>query len=254
MSTSIKHLARDSVNYLLGFADVELVKKNKPFTDYRDYIPFEETITEAKRAGLSVGDYIEARHNQPGSAQCTIDQLAELGVFAGSVDRICEIGPGSGRYLEKVLKICRPSYSEIYETAPSWEQWLVEQYRVVAHPTDGSSLAHTPSGSIDLVQAHKVMPGQPTLTMCRYFGEMARVIRPGGWVVFDIVTEQCMDEPTLQCWFESGFGYQHYPCMMPRQYTITFFERRGFAFVGSFIVPMAPGSTECFAFTLPKVA
>jgi len=253
VSKNIKHLARDGINYLLGFADIELVRKNKPFTDFRDYIPFEETIAAARKTGMSVGDYIELIYNQPGAAKRTIDQLAQLGVFSGRIDRMCEIGPGSGRYLEKVLSLCKPSYCEIYETAPDWEQWLVEQYKVVALPADGSSLVHTPSASLDLVQAHKVMPGQPSLTSCRYYGEMARVTRPDGWVVFDIVTELCLDEATLARWIETGFGYQHYPALMPRQFTIEFFERRGFAFAGSFLVPMEPGTTECFAFVRRSV-
>jgi hypothetical protein len=254
MSPNFKHVARTGVNYILRMADVELVRKHRPFADYRDYIPFEQTLSEARKAGLSVGDYIEARHNQPGSAQRTIDELTGLGVFDGPIERLCEIGPGSGRYLEKVLRHCTPSSREIYETAPSWRQWLVEQYRVEAHPTDGRTLAHTPNGSIDLVQAHKVMPGQPSLTICGYYEEMARVVRPGGWVVFDIVTERCFDDETLARWQRLGYGYQHYPSLMPRQFTVEFFARRGLECVGSFVVPMEPGSTECFAFRRPLPA
>ncbi len=253
MSSEFKQLAQKSINYVLNFADVELVRKGrKPFTDYRDYIPFEETLAAAEAAGLPLGDYIEAQHNQVGTAQSTIDQMAEFGVFAGPIERLCEIGPGSGRYLEKALQRCRPAAVEIYETAPPWERWLVERYGVIAHPTDGSSLAHTPTASIDLVQAHKVLPGQPSLTICRYYSEMARVTRPGGFVAFDIVTEACMDRATLERWLTTAAGYQHYPCLMPRQFTVDFFSERGLILVGSFLVPMEPGSTECMVFTRPR--
>jgi hypothetical protein len=77
---------------------------------------------------------------------------------------------------------------------------------------------------------------------------MARVARTGGKIVFDIVTEECLDDATLKNWFATGSGYQHYPCLMPKQYTIDFLSRRGCAFVGSFFVPMEPGKTECMVF------
>jgi hypothetical protein len=167
MNKSLKATIGKNINSFLGLVDLKLTRL-QPYTDYRDYIPFEETITGAEEAGLSVGDYIDAKHNKPGATQDTIDQMTALGVFEGQVERVCEIGPGSGRYLDKVLKICNPSYCEIYETAKDWEQWLVQQYKLTAHPTDGKSLSHTPSESIDLIQAHKVMPGQPSLVVSLY--------------------------------------------------------------------------------------
>lgn len=248
MNKSLKANIGNNINSFLGLLDLKLTRLKQPYTDYRDYIPFEETIAGAEAAGLSVGDYIDAKHNKPGVTQNTIDQMTALGVFEGRVDRVCEIGPGSGRYLDKVLKICNPSYCEIYETAKDWEQWLVKKYQLTAQPTDGRSLSHTPSESIDLIQAHKVMPGQPSLVMCRYFEEMARVVRTGGKIVFDIVTEECLDDATLKNWFAAGAGYQHYPCLMPKQFAIDLLRRRDCAFVGSFFVPMEPGKTECMMF------
>jgi hypothetical protein len=248
MNKSLKATIGSNVNSFLELLDLKLTTLKQPYTDYRDYIPFEDTISGAAEAGLSVGDYIDAKHNKPGVTQNTIDQMTALGVFEGRIDRVCEIGPGSGRYLDKVLKVCNPSYCEIYETAQDWEQWLVEKYKLTAQPTDGRSLSHTPSESIDLIQAHKVMPGQPSLVMCRYFEEMARVAQTGGKIVFDIVTEECLDNATLKDWFAQDTGYQHYPCLMPKQFAIDSLSSRSCAFVGSFLVPMEPGTTECMVF------
>ncbi len=50
---------------------------------------------------------------------------------------------------------------------------------------------------MDLVQAHKVFVCTTFLTSYRYFIEMARVARVGARVVFDAVTESCMDKQTL---------------------------------------------------------
>jgi hypothetical protein len=249
MKKMLKTIARKNVNTVLDAVGFELTRKNAPFVDYRGYIPCNETVAEAQAAGMSVGDYIDARYNKPGATQETIDQMAALGVFNTQIGRVCEIGPGSGRYLEKIIKRCRPNYYEIYETSTDWEKWLVKSYPLLAQPTDGRSLTATPAGSIDLVHAHKVLPGQPSLTICRYYSEMARVAAGGGKIVFDIVTEECLAEPVLARWFETESGYQHYPCMMAKQYTIDFFAQRDCVFDGSFLVPMEPGLTECFVFT-----
>ena len=237
-----------AINYFLGLMKFKLVRTNVPYTDYRDYIPFKQTLHDANEAGLSVGDFVDSKHHK-GSTQNTIDQMVALGVFKCEVERVCEIGPGTGRYLEKTIQICHPKYYEIYETAAEWESWLVQKHHVTSQPTDGKSLSSTPSNSMDLVQAHKVLPGQPTLTICGYFDEMARVVCAGGKVVFDIVTEDCLGEDVLAKWISSGWGYQHYPSLMPKQFTIDFFQRRNLSFDGSFLVPMEPGLTECFVFT-----
>ena len=249
MSRNVKRVTRDSINSLLNVVDVELVKKKKYFSDYRDYIPLQETVEAARQANMSVGDYIDFQHNEPGATQKTIDKLKELGVFDTNIDKVCEIGPGSGRYLEKIFQICGPDCYEIYETSDEWAKWLVSNYPIVEQPTDGSSLLGTPSDSMDLVHTHKVLPGQPSLVICRYYLEMIRVVRKGGKIVFDIVTEQCMEDDMLDSWLRAGAGYQHYPCLVPRQFTIDFFGSRGFSFDGDFLVRMKPGWTNYFAFT-----
>jgi hypothetical protein len=238
------------LNHVLGRTGVRLVRTGpRPFEEFRDYIPFRETIEAASAAGLAVGDYIERRHGTRGSTQETIERLKAAGVLKDGIRRVCEIGPGSGRYLTRTLEVCRPDHYEIYETADEWREYLVRTYRVVARPADGLSLSATPSASVDLVQAHKVFPGVPLLATLRYLCEMVRVASGTGSVVFDMVTEPCMDEALVERWLSSGASYQYYPSMIPRQYLIDFFDRRGFSCTASFLVPMDPGITECFAFT-----
>jgi SAM-dependent methyltransferase len=234
----------------VGFEFTRYIPRRE-LTEYRDFIPFGPTLAAAVAAGMPVGDYIDATHNRPGVTAETIDQLAGMEVLHPRLRRICEIGPGSGRYLEKTIAVCRPDYCEIYETAEEWRDYLVKRLGVVAQPTDGSTLARTPDASVDLVQAHKVFPGLSFLVSCCYFAEMARVVSPGGSVVFDIVTEECMDEETLQNWRKAKAGYQLYPSLMPRAYALDFFARQGLTLRGSFIAPMMPGKTECLAFTKP---
>ena len=243
MGYSYKRRMLQAVNQILSVGGVELIRKDKEF---QDYIPLRKTLADAEQAGMPLGDYIDMRFNVPGVTKATVDKMAELGVFSGDVKRVCEIGPGSGRYLEKVINICRPEYYEIYETSKDWREWLVEKYKVVSQETDGVSLSSTPSESVDLVHAHKILYGNPVITIGRYLIEMARVVRNGGYAVFDLVTEECLTDEILDKWIRSGVD--HACSMTPKQYAIDFFSRRGFVYVGGFIVPMEPGVTEYFVF------
>lgn len=246
---SVRRTALDGVNRALGVVGLEIGRsRQQDWQDPRTFIPFAETIRAAAAAGKPVGEYIDATYNVPGVNEATIAQLEGLGVFAGDVSRVLELGPGSGRYLEKVEAICRPAHYEIYETAVPWANWLVENHGVVLRPTDGRSLASTPSASIDLAHAHKVMCVLPFLTICRYLVELMRVTRSGGLVVFDVPTEDCMPVETLRTWVDSDVNAGPYPSFLARRLVLETFDAGGFELVGSFRVPMMPGETEYFAF------
>jgi Methyltransferase domain len=209
------------------------------------FLPFKRTLKEARKAGLTVGNYIDGKFQVPGATQSTIDQLAKLGVFDGEVQRVCEVGPGSGRYLEQVQRLCAPRSYEIYETSREWSDWLVRSYYVTAHDADGTTLRDTATGSVDLVHAHKVYVYLPFVVTCRYFDEMIRIARPGGEIVFDIVSENCMADPTLEKWVASGI---YYPCIMPREFVIQRFARRNCSLRASFLAPLMPGQSEYLVF------
>jgi SAM-dependent methyltransferase len=248
MSKSMKRQVINSLNSVLGLAEVELVRVNRD-DDPRTFLPFRETVEGAKAAGITVSDYIDNKYNVPGATQATVDRMAGLGLFQHKIDRICEIGPGSGRYLEKIVKLCQPSHYEIYETAANWANWLTEQYSVILNPTDGKTLASTASDSIDLVQAHKVFVATPTIITIRYLLEMIRVARPGGFIIFDIVSEKCLTNEILEQWLITGIQSGPFPAMMPEQFILNLFAERGCSLVGEFFIPMKPGITHYFAFS-----
>jgi len=101
---------------------------------------------------------------------------------------------------------------------------------------------------VDLVHAHKVFSSVPFMVTCCYWHEMVRVVGSGGWVAFDVVTERCLDNDAMRIWANSGIRNGAYPAVIPRQVAVSFFESNGFVLVGSFIVPMRPGSTELLVF------
>lgn len=241
---TLKGRARDSINSVLAHAGVKLVRSDRV---HEDYLPFRATLHDAQQSGLSLGDYIDAKYNVPGTTEETIERMTELGAFDNRPQRICEIGPGSGRYLTKVKHLANPQHYEIYETATPWRKYLVETYGVVARPTDGQTLSATPSGSIDLLHSHKVFVGLPIFTTLHYFTEIARVVRVGGKAVFDIETENCLDDAMLQRWLEMGEPYAK--SIVPKDWAVAFFARRGFRLDGAFKIAMLPGVTEYLVFT-----
>ena len=225
------------------------------WTNAANFIPFTATLRAADAAGVSVGDYIdEVMNGIPGATQATIDGMVSLGVFSGKIATVLEIGPGSGRYLEKTLENCAPERYEIYETSEPWAQYVAEKYSVIRQFTDGGSLRATASGSIDLVQAHKVFSSVNLMVTLKYWAEMARVTKPRGYIVFDVVTEACLEPAVIERWVASGFHTGAYPAAMPSATVTDYFNSQGFSCVGSFIEPMGPGSTEIFVLQKRAVA
>jgi hypothetical protein len=244
-------LAKSAVRLATTRLDVEVVRRRRhDWSDTRKFIPLHETVDAAEQAGLSVGDYIDnIMSKTPGATQATIDGMKQLGVFSQQVQTIVEIGPGSGRYLEKTVAACSPRRYEVYETAGPWASYIESKYDVLLQPTDGRSLKATPDSSADLVHAHKVFSSIPSLPTWMYWTEMSRVCRKAGYVVFDILTEACLDTAILRHWVNSGIENGAYPAAMPRTLALDYFESCGFDNVGTFLVPMGLGSTtEVFVF------
>lgn len=222
---------------------------NHDYSDTANYIPFERTIAQAKAAGVSIGDYVDSVMNGiPGMTQRTIDVLQRCGLFEKPGQVIVEIGPGTGRYLDKTLQLCKPKRYEIYETASPWSSYLVDTYDVTLQTCDGYSLKQTRNDTVDIVQAHKVFSGVPFMVTCCYWLEMTRVIKRGGWAVFDIVTERCLPDDTMKAWAKSGIRNGAFPAVMPRAAAENFFRGHGFELVASELVPMPPGNSELMVF------
>jgi len=247
MRATLGRIIRKTLNPFLGALHLELASTKRKRT-LEEFLPFQETLTAAQKAGVSVGDYIDGLYN-PGATRQTIDTITKAGVFEGKIDRICEIGPGSGRYLERVMEACQPSHYEIYETADDWAEYLVAKYHVQRLPCDRVRLGSTPTGSIDFAHAEKLFPGLPFLVTCNYIIEMARVVRPAGWVVFDVITETCMDEKSVAaCLAANPWNWNWSPEIMPRQYMVDFAARRNLSLKESFCVDLWPVRTEVFVF------
>jgi hypothetical protein len=233
------------VNRVVRPLGVQLVRRWSADPAIQPFLPARKTITAARRAGLTVCDYVDRYSAEPGATAATVQAMLGLAELDGGVERICEIGPGTGRYAQHVIAAVKPATYEVYETAADWLAHLRELPNVKLMPADGRSLSHTASGSVDLVHTQKLFVYIPFVTTAGYMLEMARVVKPGGAVAFDIVTENCMDETVTKRWVAEGVTQY---CMTPRQWTIDLLDRSGLSLLGTAFAPLSGGRTELLVF------
>lgn len=213
------------------------------------YISAVETVSAAKKEGLSVCDYVEKSWGQKGCTQSVIEQMESCGVFTVDNPSVLEIGTGTGRYLEKTIEKCTPSKYESYETAEDWAEWLQANYPIISHRADGMTLAQTSSLSVDILQAHGVFVYLPFLVSYRYWKEMWRVVRGGGYVVFDVMSESCFDDKEAEKWLSTE---SIYPTFVPSEYLISVFGKQGFSLINRFYTSYSVGKSEYFIFRREK--
>ena len=218
------------------------------------YISAKKTVAGAKLEGLSICDYVEALWDNKGGTQYVIDQINECGIFLNKGLNVVEIGAGTGRYMEKVLKVCKPNLYESYETAKDWADYLQSAYPIISHPADGSSLRFTHDYSAGLIHAHGVFVYLPFLISYRYWEEIWRTTKIGGFVIFDIISEDCLQRDLIQKWLESNHSY---PCFLSKSFTVSLFNSHGFSLVKTFTHRYGAGKSEYLVFlrkSLDKVA
>lgn len=185
------------VNGILGIFGLRLSRASAGF----GYLPAKQTIEAAQQKGVSVCEYVEELWNQKGATQKVVEEMAPF-CWKQPCERIVEIGAGTGRYMELIIKGTSPKQYEYYETDTAWADWLSSKYGPVAirQPADGRSLSQTADGSVDLVQAHGVFVYIPMLQSFEYFQEMIRVCKHNGHIVFDVFPVERFDEATISKW------------------------------------------------------
>ncbi|MFF0747189.1 methyltransferase domain-containing protein [Streptomyces sp. NPDC004111] len=242
---SVLGTARDGVNRALRPLGVQVVRGRNVDPAIQPYLSARRTLAAARRAGVSVEDYIDRYSAGPGATAETVDALLRLAQLGEHVERVCEIGPGSGRYAARVIAATHPDAYEIYETADDWLPHLRTLRNVTVQPTDGHTLRSTASGSVDLVHAHKVFVYIPLVVTIGYLDEMARVVRPGGIVAFDVVNENCLDATMTKTWLASGATLYG---MLSRSWIVDRLAQRGLSLLGGHFVPLSGGRTELLVF------
>jgi len=206
------------------------------------YIDCAQTVSAASAKGMSVREYVEEMWNIPGRTDRTIEQMRKAGSLV-HCKRVCEIGPGTGVYLERVIEQVSPEVYDVYETADDWASWITQTYgeRIVRQPADGHTLRQTPSGSAGLVHAHSVFVYLKLLHAFEYFTEMTRICLDKGYIVFDFFSEETFPVEVVNRWLESP---DRYPVVLPYSTVLRFFEGKGFQLVHQFTEKCGPSSCQ----------
>ncbi len=216
------------INPLLKPFNVRVVRRRNGTR----YIDCRQIVKHAAASGLSVIEFLTQLWNEEGVIQNLINQLAVHVPFA-NCRRITEIGPGTGRYLEPIMRHCRPELYEIYETDKEWARYLAQRDQILVQPADGKSLAETPSSSRDLVHAHYVMVYIPITTTFSYLEEMCRITDRGGFVLFDAHLDSDCNLAEMREWQMRFEDYQH---IIPRAAVCELFCDNGFSLVDDSIM------------------
>lgn len=237
---------KNIINSILGLLNLKAIKITQIInSNSRGYISAKETVRSATKHGLSVCEYVEKIWDQVGETQKVIDNIEKFGVFKYDNPTVCEIGTGTGRYMEKVIEKCRPKRYESYETASDWADWLEKEYSIISQPTDGFALSSTANMSIDFVHSHGVFVYLKFLDNIRYFNEMIRVIKPNGVIIFDCYTEECMTQVILNKWLKSQHNF---PVVLPNNYIVQYFKKNNFKLLGNFFNAHGQGKSKYFVF------
>lgn len=240
---SVRSALAGHVNNAIRPLNFQVIYGRSTDPGVKSYIPARKTIAQAHKAGLSVGNYIDQTYVEPGATPDAVRAMLKLADLS-KCNVVCEIGPGSGRFAEPIIEALQPSAYEIYETARDWMPTLRRLRNVVVRDCDGHTLSQTPDASVDLVHAQKLFVYIDFDVSVGYLLEMARVVRPGGAVAFDVVTEPCLDEQTVRTWAREGTIYGPFP----REWTIEFMRRQGLTLCGSHFTPLPPGKAELLVF------
>jgi hypothetical protein len=241
---SVRSTLARHVNTVLRPLHAQLIYGTSTDPAIRTFISARKTISAARKAGLPLGAYIDKMYATPGATPDAVEAMVKMSGLPDECDVVCEIGAGSGRYAEEVVNALHPRRYEVYETARDWLPTLRKLPNATVWDCDGRTLSHTPDGSVDLVHAQKVFVYLEFYAVVGYLLEMARVVRPGGAVAFDIVTEPCMDDPTTQEWLRYSSLYRP----IPRDWVIDFMRRRGLILQGAHFAPLPPGTSELLVF------
>jgi SAM-dependent methyltransferase len=153
-------------------------------------------LEAARRLGIDVNDY-EETHLGWYPAQALLEATTFAQLRANSV--VCEVGPGTGRFSRCIVPCIPNGQLHLVDHSP-WmvrflESYFGQQPRVRVHLGDGQSLPFGRHEWLDLVFVAGTMVALKLGTIQLYALEFARVLKPGGVVIFDYI-----DPTTAEGW------------------------------------------------------
>jgi ubiquinone/menaquinone biosynthesis C-methylase UbiE len=157
-------------------------------------------LEAAHQLGMDVNDYEE---KQLGWYPAESLLAATLYPHLNQDSVVCEVGPGTGRFSRYIVPRIPRGQLHLVDHSPWMVRFLRGYFRnapnVVVHLGDGQSLPMPNSAWIDVVFVAGTIIALKLGTIQRYADEFARVLRPGGMLVFDYL------DPTT----DDGWAHLH---------------------------------------------
>lgn len=129
---------------------------------------------------------------------------------------VCEIGGAWGATIAHLTRRYQPAEYRNYEIDSAYAAWAERELGARAMPCDGETLAGTDDASMDLVVANNVLFFVPPIKAYRYLKEMARVVAPGGVVLFNAVIAERLSEAKLDEFLADWFPRRAFGIMPQR--------------------------------------
>lgn len=235
---SIQRTLKNSANRLLAPLGLQLAR-SEPFR--HAYLDKNETVLAAKEKNLSVSAYVQELWGSGALVRETMERMQKLGALTSATQTICEIGAGTGQFVEETLRVVKPLRYEVYEANHGWAEFLSQNYPVVIQPCDGVSLAATPNNSVDLVTSHGVFVYTAFLTTMSYLREIARVLKVGGYAFVDVACQHCFSPTDVEHWLA---GEQRYPAFLSCDFVQSHCESLGLKGRAEYMCGAGPGRTH----------
>jgi ubiquinone/menaquinone biosynthesis C-methylase UbiE len=157
-------------------------------------------LEAAHRLGMDVNDYEESRL---GWYPAEILLAATLFPYLQADSVVCEVGPGTGRFSRYIVPRIPRGQLHLVDHSPWMVRFLNGYFRgqpnVFVYSGDGQSLPLPANAWMDVVFVAGTIIALKLGTILRYAVEFARVLKPGGIVVFDYL------DPTT----EDGWAHLH---------------------------------------------
>jgi SAM-dependent methyltransferase len=153
-------------------------------------------VESARRLAMDVNDYEETQ-----LGWYPAHPLLEATTFhhLRPDSTVCEIGPGTGRFSRYIVQRIPQGQLHLVDHSPWMVRFLESYFRgqaaVRVHLGDGQSLPLAQDGWIDLVFVAGTIVALKLGTVHLYAREFARVLKPGGVVIFDYI-----DPTTVEGW------------------------------------------------------
>lgn len=144
-----------------------------------------EWVAEAQQEGMAVNDFIERDHRKPAASE--LERLVFPHISAHSI--VCELGPGTGVYTRHISKVITAGQFHVVDSDPSavdfLRKHLPQNPSVRLHHNSGTTLPFGAEARMDLAFCANIFTGGNLSYFYRYMQEFARVLKPGGYCVFD---------------------------------------------------------------------